>query len=151
MFGDGVKITGVQHVGIPVRSMERSLAWYEDVFGLVPEFVVESDSAETAAAVQLPGAHVTAAFLNVGNTYIELLEYHNPVGEDFSLRNCDVGAIHVAIEVDSIDTAYSRLSARGAEFSAPPSTIQEGDLAGWTFAYFRDPDRIQFELFQRPS
>ena len=151
MGGDGVKITGVQHVGVPVRSMERSLAWYKDVFDLEPEFVVESDSPETAAAVQLPGAHVTAAFLNVGNTYLELLEYHNPVGEDFSLRNCDVGAIHVAIEVDSIAAAYTRLTERGAEFSAPPSTIPEGDLAGWSFAYFRDPDRIQFELFQRPS
>ena len=151
MSPDGVRITGVQHVGIPVSSLERSLAWYRDVFGLEPEFVVESDSPETAAAVQLPGAHVTAAFLNVGNTYIELLEYHNPIGDEFSLRNCDVGAVHVAIEVDSIDTAYARLTARGAEFSAQPATIPEGDLAGWKFAYFRDPDRIQFELFERPS
>jgi catechol 2,3-dioxygenase-like lactoylglutathione lyase family enzyme len=142
-------LLGIQHVGVPVRNMARSLAWYRDVFELEPEFTMEADGPDTSAAVQLPEVRITAAFLNVGNTYLELLEYHEPVGEDFALRNCDVGAIHICFDVDDIDAAYARLSARGAEFSAPPAAIDEGPLAGYRFAYFRDPDGIQFELFER--
>jgi catechol 2,3-dioxygenase-like lactoylglutathione lyase family enzyme len=145
-----MKITGIQHIGVPVRSMERSLAWYRDVFEIEPEFMMEADGPDTSAAVQLPDVSITAAFINVGNTYLELLEYHRPIGEDLSTRNCDVGSIHVCLDVDDIDEAYERLSSRGADFSAPPALIEEGPLAGYRFAYFRDPDRIQFELFQSP-
>ena len=141
----------MHHIGVPVRSVERSLAWYRDLFGLEPDFVLESEGPETSAAVQLENARITAAMLTVGNTLLELLEYHEPVGADFALRNCDVGAIHIALEVDSIAAAYDRLRARGATFSVAPTLIEEGPLEGYRFCYFRDPDGIQFELFQRPG
>jgi len=144
-------LRGVHHVGIPVRNLERSLAWYRDLFGIEPDFTVEAEGDDTSAAVQLEDARITAAFLTVGNTILELLEYHHPRGEDFSLRNCDVGAVHVCLEVESVDAAYERLRSSGAEFSAAPATIPEGPLAGHRFAYFRDPDGVQFELFEKPG
>jgi catechol 2,3-dioxygenase-like lactoylglutathione lyase family enzyme len=146
-----VSLRGLNHVGIPVRDLRRSLAWYREMFGIEPEFVVEAEGPETSAAVQLEDARVTAAFLDVGGSYLELLQYHNPVGEDFTLRNCDVGAVHVCLVVDSIHAAYERLLAGGANFSAPPAKMEEGALAGYSFAYFRDPDGIQFELFELPG
>src|SRR5919204_5743225 len=105
-----VRLRGMNHVGIPVRDVQRSLAWYREMFGVEPEFVVESEGPDTSAAVQLEDAKVTPAFLDVGGTYVELLQYHNPVGEDFTLRNCDVGAIHVCLTVESIHETYERLS-----------------------------------------
>ena len=149
-------LRGFHHIGVPVRSLEKSLAWYRAMFGIEPEFFAESEGPATSAAVQLEGARVRVAFLTVGGTYLELLEYDNPIGADFRvdggfrLRNCDVGAIHLAIEVDSIDAAYQKLRAGGAEFSVEPSLIEEGPLTGHKFCYFRDPDGIQFELFELP-
>jgi catechol 2,3-dioxygenase-like lactoylglutathione lyase family enzyme len=151
------RIVGIHHVGVPVRSMERSLAWYKEVFGLEPTAVIESEGEDTSRAVQLENARVTAAFLNVGNTVLELLEYRNPIGDDFKvdggfrMRNCDVGCIHIALQVDDIASAHATLVEKGAEFSSPPAEIPDGELAGIKFAYFRDPDGVQFELFELPA
>jgi catechol 2,3-dioxygenase-like lactoylglutathione lyase family enzyme len=146
-----VELRGVHHVGVPVRDLQRSLAFYRDIFGIEPDFVVESEGPEVDAAVQLPDVRVTAAFLTLGNTFLELLEYRQPVGADFALRNCDVGAVHVALEVGDVAAAHEQLRAEGIEFSSPPTLIEEGELAGHRFAYFRDHDGIQFELFERPG
>jgi catechol 2,3-dioxygenase-like lactoylglutathione lyase family enzyme len=146
-----VKVSGIHHVGVPVRDIQASLAWYREIFGIEPLFVVESEGPDVSAAVQLPDARITAALLPVGNTILELLQYHEPVGADFGLRNCDVGAIHIALQVEDIAEAHAALVARDADFSCPPTLIPEGDLAGYRFAYFRDPDGIQFELFQLPD
>jgi catechol 2,3-dioxygenase-like lactoylglutathione lyase family enzyme len=145
-----VELRGVHHVGVPVRSLERSLAFYRDMFGVEPTFQVESEGPEVDANLQLEGAKVSAAFVPLGNTILELLEYQNPVGEDFALRNCDVGAIHVALDVADIDAAYEELRAKGADFSSAPTVIPEGELEGYRFCYFRDHDGIQFELFEAP-
>ncbi|MBM3678226.1 MAG: hypothetical protein FJW96_10150 [Actinobacteria bacterium] len=150
------RVAGIHHVGVPVRSMERSLAWYKAVFGIEPVASMVADGEGPSRAVQLADVVVEAAFLDVGNTILELLEYRNPVGEDFRtqdgyrLRNCDVGAIHIALHVEDIEETYAALEARGADFSCPVTEIPEGEWAGMKFAYFRDPDGIQFELIQLP-
>jgi len=143
-------LDGVHHVGITVRDLEASRAWYSDMFGLPPGPVNHGAGPELARGVQVPDARLTFSMLTVGSTRIEFLEYQEPVGEDFDRRNCDVGAAHVCFEVDDLDAAVAELSAKGAVFSSPPNTIDEGPLAGSRWAYFRDPDGIQLELWQSP-
>jgi extradiol dioxygenase family protein len=67
------------------------------------------------------------------------------------LRNCDVGATHICLQVNNMDDAFSTLEARGAVFNAPPVTLTEGDLAGSQWAYLRDPDGIQLEIWSWPE
>jgi catechol 2,3-dioxygenase-like lactoylglutathione lyase family enzyme len=81
---------------------------------------------------------------------LEFLEYDRPVGSDFDRLNCDVGAIHVCLEVDDIDRVYGLLADWGVAFSTAP-TPQAGAIEGNTICYFRDPDGIQLELWQRPG
>ena len=45
-------------------------------------------------------------------------------------------------------SAYDDLQARGAVFNGPPVTLTDGDLAGSQWAYLRDPDGIQLEIWQ---
>lgn len=59
-----------------------------------------------------------------------------------------MGAVHVCFEVDDIDAVYSELTARGVEFSVEPAR-QSGPIEGQRCCYFRDPDGIQLELWQR--
>jgi catechol 2,3-dioxygenase-like lactoylglutathione lyase family enzyme len=141
---------GLHHVGMPVRSIERSLAWYRDVLGLEPDFVVSAEGPELSQTVQLDGARLRFAFLPLGGTILELLEYESPVGEDFALRNCDVGALHVCFEVDDIDAVYAELRRKGVEFSIEP-TRQRGPIEGDRCCYFRDLDGIQLELWERAA
>jgi catechol 2,3-dioxygenase-like lactoylglutathione lyase family enzyme len=144
----GRHVTGVHHVGIPVRDLERSLAWYEELFGLQAQFVGFAGGVETSRLVGLDDARLRFAFLPLGDTLIEFLEYEHPVGHDFDRRNCDVGAVHLCFEVDDIERAYRVLAEQGVEFSIRPLRLH-GPLEGQMCCYFRDPDGIQLELWQR--
>jgi catechol 2,3-dioxygenase-like lactoylglutathione lyase family enzyme len=141
-------LAGVQHIGVPVRSLERSLAFYRDVLGIEPAFRGQDSGERTSRLVGVPGAVISLAFLRLGNTYLELLEYEHPRGADYDRRNCDVGAVHIAFEVDDLDQVYERLEASGISFSTPPHHIEHGPLAGCATAYFKDPDGIQLEVFE---
>jgi catechol 2,3-dioxygenase-like lactoylglutathione lyase family enzyme len=144
----GRHVAGVHHIGIPVRNIERSLAWYGELFGLEPDFVEIAEGPETSQTVQLDDTRLKFAFLPVGGTILEFLEYENPVGRDFELRNCDVGAIHVCLEVDDIERVHGLLTDWGVEFSIEPTRLG-GAVDGEFCCYFRDPDGIQLELWQR--
>jgi catechol 2,3-dioxygenase-like lactoylglutathione lyase family enzyme len=106
---------------------------------------------DLARSVQVPHAELTFSMIAIGSTRIEFLEYQQPVGEDFDRQNCDVGAAHVCFQISDIDAAYRELTDKGAVFSGPPVEITEGPLAGSRWAYFRDPDGIQLEIWQSPS
>lgn len=147
MSTESVAITGLNHVGVPVRDMATSVAWYRDVLGVEPTFVQRADQGpELDSAVQVDDADLDYAFVDLGNTRLEFLHYLEPRGRDFSLRNCDVGAIHICFEVDDIDAAHQRLVDKHVAVNGPPALIESGPLAGWRFCYFRDPDGIQLEV-----
>lgn len=143
-----IEASGLQHVGIPVSDMKRSLAFYKDVFGVEPEFVAEGSGEELSKALGVPHAVLSFAFLHIGSAILELLEYKTPQGRPYDRLNSDVGATHVAFQVSDIDRAYDDLIHQGIAFNAPPFRIDEGPLAGCAFAYFTDPDGVQLELFQ---
>lgn len=145
---------GVHHTGVTVRDIDRSLEWYRTMFGLEPAVLVRGDeplAPEIGEAIGVPGARMHYAFLPVGDggDQIELLEYLDPVGADFTLSNKDVGATHIAIRVDDCVAQYEHMTAHGAQFRHPPIVL-EGDLAGVAFAYATDPDGIQVEIWQQP-
>jgi catechol 2,3-dioxygenase-like lactoylglutathione lyase family enzyme len=149
----GAAIRGVHHIGIPVSSLDRSLAFFEQAFGLLPLFVGESSGPQLSEAVGVPDAHSRVALIEApGGVGIELLEYVNPRGRAHDRANNDIGASHLCLQVDHIDQAASALEAHGVEFLSAPMTATTGELAGWRFAYFTDPiDGVTFELIQAPT
>ncbi len=138
----------VHHVGLTVKDLDKSLAWYRQMFGVEPVFVTYAEGEQLSAAVGVPGAKLSFAFLRFGETDVELLSYNNDRDENFSRRNCDVGSPHLCILVDDIDASYRDLKAKGVEFFAEPLHIEGGPLDGCSFVYFRDPDGITLELFE---
>jgi catechol 2,3-dioxygenase-like lactoylglutathione lyase family enzyme len=145
----------LHHIGIPVSNLEKSIAWYSEILGLVANKAAPSSGEAISLAVEIPSAEMNVAFLAVGDhLLLELLEYTNPRGIPYTLRNCDVGAVHVCFQVDDILQTYGEMSKIGVKFNHPPIELGEdsGELAGYWFAYFRDPDGVQLELFQlRPD
>lgn len=142
MFGD------MHHVGITVRDLTESLAWYERMFGLTPEFVAEGSGPGLSRGVGVPEAKLRFAFLRFGSCVVELLHYDNEREESFDRSNADVGSTHVCIDVPDIHLSYDDLRAKGAEFLAPPLHIEDGPLEGCWFVYFKDPNGVTLELFQ---
>lgn len=144
-------VHGVHHVGITVRDMKRSFEWYSKMFGFEPGPVNHGEGPELERGVQVEDAQLSFSMIRVGNVNIEFLQYHQPEGKDWDRSNNDVGSAHVCFEVDDMQAAYDELTARGAEFSGRPVTLTDGELAGSQWAYLRDPDGIQLEIWQYPK
>ncbi|HEV2165931.1 MAG TPA: methylmalonyl-CoA epimerase [Thermoplasmata archaeon] len=93
----------IDHVGLAVRSLERSLKAFEPLLATratTPE-LVESQK-------------VRAVFLEAGETHFELLEPtepDSPVGRFLERRG--EGLHHVAFRVPSVDVALAGVRARG--------------------------------------
>ena len=143
-------VTGVHHVGLTVKNLERSFEWYTRMFGVEPGPLNHGSGPELEKGVQVPGVELSFSMIRVGNVNIELLQYHQPEGRDWDRTNGDIGSAHICLEVDDMDAAVAELTARGAVFNGPPVTLTDGDLAGSQWAYLRDPDGIQLEIWQHP-
>ncbi|MDX6277972.1 MAG: lactoylglutathione lyase [Nocardioidaceae bacterium] len=141
----------LHHVGITVRDMDESVAWYTRMFGTTCEFRATSSGAQLSTAVGVPDAQLELAFLRFGGSSIELLKYSNPRRESNERSNADVGSTHVCLHVDDIHQSYEEMKARGVAFLAEPLLIDEGPLAGCSFVYFKDPNGVTLELFQVPT
>jgi catechol 2,3-dioxygenase-like lactoylglutathione lyase family enzyme len=141
-----VDVKGVQHVGIPVSDLKRSLEWYEKVLGIVEEFRVDGSGPGVSELLQVENADLTAVFLRVGDMFVELLEHKTP-GRPFDRKNNDVGALHLCFRVDDINAAYDALKQAGVSVNSEPVYNDDGPLKGVSIIYFRDPDGIQLEFF----
>jgi methylmalonyl-CoA epimerase len=98
-------IKKVHHVGVVVRDIDRSLAFYRDTLGL-PVHKLET----------IDDQGVRAALLALGDSEIELLQ---PVVADNGvaryLERRGEGLHHVCFEVDSIESEVEALKSRQVE------------------------------------
>lgn len=143
-------IQGVHHTCITVSNLERSIAFYRDMLGLELKMTEESERSgdDRSEALGVPKAKVKLALLQAGDAQVELIEYVTAGGRPYDRNNNDVGAMHIAFQVDDIDAAYSRLRGHGVRFTAPPATIPAGPMVGWRWTYFSDPDGVSLEIIQ---
>jgi catechol 2,3-dioxygenase-like lactoylglutathione lyase family enzyme len=142
---------GLHHVGITVKDLDASIRFYHDVLGL--EFSNEPspwfDGPELGPAVGVPGGALRQVSLLLGDTTLELLEYRSPPSEtDGPLQSNNLGASHVAFQVDDINAKKAELEAQGIEFFSDVNVVDEGVLAGWRWVYFADPDGYPLELVE---
>jgi catechol 2,3-dioxygenase-like lactoylglutathione lyase family enzyme len=145
-----VAIQGIHHTCITVRDLARSIAFYRDVLGLELVITEESERSgdDRSKALGVAGATVRLAIFRAGNARLELIEYATSPGRPYDRQNNDVGAMHVAFQVDDIDAVFERLQAHGTRFTSPPTTIPAGPMEGWRWTYFFDPDGVPLEIIQ---
>ncbi|MFI1166294.1 VOC family protein [Streptomyces sp. NPDC020801] len=151
-------LTGLWHTGLHVSDLERSVAFYRDVLGMMLVHQQEQHNAYTASLVGFGGAHLKVAQLALptrppaaASTHdIELIEYVVPRGTHIRARRCDPGTAHLAFAVADIDAACARLIARGVRLISPPNRITSGVNRGGAACYFLDPDDHTLELVQPP-
>ncbi len=94
----------IDHIGIATAQLEETTALWRDALGLEP------DSTEEIAS-----QGVRVAMLPIGESHIELLEpltEDSPVGRFLGKRG--PGIHHIAIRVDDICDALTRLKEKGA-------------------------------------
>ena len=97
-------ITKIDHLGIAVKSLDETIAYYEDVLGLHCEGREEVESQK-----------VRTAFFAAGDVHIELLEPtsdESPIAK--FLEKNGPGIHHIAFATDDIHGQLSRAREKGA-------------------------------------
>eukprot|EP00055_Hartaetosiga_balthica_P006710 m.21737 g.21737 ORF g.21737 m.21737 type:complete len:154 (+) comp5382_c0_seq1:58-519(+) len=94
----------LNHVAIAVPNMDESIKYYKETL-----------KADVSGKEDLPDHGVTTAFVNLGDTKIELL---HPFGEkspiaNFLEKNKDGGIHHICLEVTDINEAIQHVKAKG--------------------------------------
>jgi len=144
-------ITAIRHVGIVVRDLEKSLAFYSGVLGLE----VYRRHVEVGAFIdRLTGLrNVKLEWVKLvipKGGLIELLQYHShPDPETVALPTPSpsnaLGCSHVALTVTNLDETYCRIRAHGYVTKSEP--IVTPNKAG-KILYCHDPDGTILELIE---
>jgi methylmalonyl-CoA epimerase len=92
----------LDHVGLAVRNLQESLAFFRDALGL-----------EVAAPEHVPSQHVNAQFVSTGTAALELVEAtspESPIAKFVDRRG--PGLHHITLRVDDIRAALHQLRER---------------------------------------
>ena len=146
------QVLGVDHTGITVTSLERSLAFWRDVLGFELSHRPHQTGRLASEITGVPGAEISIAVLKGYGHKIELLEYSAPPDRKrLSPRPCDVGSVHVALLVDNLDAVLEAIAKSGWDAAGEPQILATGPNAGKRVVYVRDPDGTTIELLQQPG
>jgi catechol 2,3-dioxygenase-like lactoylglutathione lyase family enzyme len=146
-----MRLTGLDHVGFSVSSLDRSVAWYSTFLNCGPRLRKTWDVGYMSEVVGYPGCRMECAFWELpGGTVLELIEYLAPSPGQVDLETYNVGNAHLCLVSDDLDAEYTRLKDI-AEFRSPaPVAIPYGPYEGGRVCYLRDPDGISIQLIQLP-
>src|SRR5262245_8304797 len=97
------KILSADHTGITVSNLERSLVFWGDTLGFEFSHGAHQKGEMATEITGVAGAEIKLAVVKTpGGHKIELLEYLAPSDRRRSdLRPCDVGHVHVALNVEN--------------------------------------------------
>lgn len=148
-------VARVDAVGITVRDLRQSLAFYVDVlhFEKISEREFDGDAQEHLQGVF--GLRTRVARLRLGSEFVELTEYLAPRGRPMPVdsRSNDRWFQHLAIVVRDMDRAYRYLRQHDVEHaSSGPQLLPAWNPAagGIRAFYFKDPDAHVLEVLQFP-
>ena len=125
--------TGVHHVAINVRDLEKAVQWYSDVLGFAPLFPYDTDDFQRRIMRHPSGVVIG-------------LTRHDSSDGDVEFNERVTGLDHIAFGVSSrgeLDGWVQRLDAAGVTHSG----LKETPATGSVLVAFRDPDNIQLELW----
>lgn len=140
----------VQHTGLTVSNLERSVDFYVRILGCTLIMAQEKTGGYLAEIVGYPNASVKMAHLSdpAGHHVIELFEYVTPAMLPTDLEPRRIGNAHLCFMVSDLDQVYAAIQNEGITFISPPVAVDTGANAGGAGLYLRDPDGITMELFQ---
>ncbi|MBW8785513.1 MAG: VOC family protein [Novosphingobium sp.] len=137
----------IDHIGISVADVERSIAFYREMFGMEPLCPISPfGGGDFERVMGVPGAQGRMCVIRGNDVQLELFEFANPAppAQDPNASVSDRGISHFGITVRDIDATYERMLAAGVRFHCPVTTFPSGIKA----AYGRDPDGNVFELLE---
>src|SRR3989339_834334 len=110
-------IKKIEHIGIAVASIEKSIPLFRDLLGIPLKNIFESDAIKTKIA-----------FFPLGESTIELIEPMDPesaAGKFIQKRG--EGVPHICFGVENVEAALREFEAKGIELlNKTPKKTQDG-------------------------
>jgi catechol 2,3-dioxygenase-like lactoylglutathione lyase family enzyme len=145
------EVRSVSHTGITVSDLDEAVGFWTEVLGF--EFLGSGEVGGTLVenTTGVPGAHVRVAVVSKGGASIELAQFTAPEDrKTMRPRPCDVGSVHVALEVDDIEAVAEACAGYGWDMPGRIETYSEGSLAGTKLVYLSNDDGTVIELIELP-
>ena len=132
------RLNQFHHVGITVRDLEATIAWYEKHLGF-----------KRLTDFGFPGARV--AFIGRGDLRLEFFQIENATPMEDARKeaesNLSFGGInHFAISVDDLEVTLAELKAKGVEQAHTLDVVPDG--SGDRYTFIRDNEGMLIELYQ---
>ncbi len=119
----------LNHFGIVIKNLEKSLAFYQDILG-----------AKVVYRGLIPSTQTDVVYLLITGGMVELLHRADPPPTE------KFGITHIAFMSNDLDADYDRLIAAGYEGQVKPKVAGSG--VG-RLAFLNDPNGARVELIQR--
>jgi glyoxylase I family protein len=137
-INDPIPIADVSHVSIGVSDMERSIAFYRDVFGWEQLFDERMEGPAFEELTHFPGAAGRACGGCIGSLRVELMQFNfipdGPAPSGLGLRV-------LSMETPDAHAAHAELVRRGVPVSGPPV-----EVFGVHMFFVIDPDGQGIEM-----
>ena len=129
-----MKMTGLDHITVNVKDLDRSKAFYGDVLGL-----------KEAGSVQM-GDHTLTYYELPQGVRLELIDYEAKE-EPKDIKETDTGTYrHVCLVAAQLDEVYSTCRNKGVSIRKAPSYV---DQLGCRTMLITDPNGVEIEIIQR--
>jgi catechol 2,3-dioxygenase-like lactoylglutathione lyase family enzyme len=133
------------HVGLTVKDLQRSLAFYRDVAGMATGEVFHGESPEFDTLTNNPGARLSGVHLKAGPFMLQLLEYEASGSTTLELDHNNIGSPHLCFYVPDVETKYAEVQQRGdVKITSGIAPIPRNMRS----FYAEDPDGVPVEFLQ---
>jgi catechol 2,3-dioxygenase-like lactoylglutathione lyase family enzyme len=151
-FGGSPKIEAVNHIGFGVRDMDKSMAFYEGIFGFKEE-VIGYTARMDLMAPMLPSPTPTMKVKIITNKYrgawIEAYQYVGSYQPTIAVPKWgDIGHMEFGINVSNIEKTCEELRKKGVTFLCPIQTMDFPPSGEWKYTYLVDPDGFLVSLVE---
>ena len=151
-----MSITGIHHFSFSVTNLDKTIEFYNKILGLTVQSRGRNkyDTLGTALfgtnwGIEQTQADLELAFIKLGDSRIEFIEYKDPKAKPYHKNPSIAGSAHLAFRVDNIEEVRRKMEAAGVEFHSPINSFREEGKGEMRWCYFRDPDDIVLELVQQ--
>lgn len=143
------EIRRTDHTSFTVRDLDEALGFWVGVLGfeLLQRHIYAAQSVERLTGV--PGSDIDVAVVIVPGHRIELIQYLKPpVESDAPRTSSNIGAAHVAFEVERLDDLLDTLKGSAWTPGGEPLVVKSGPRQGHKAIYVRHPDGMTIEFIQ---
>ena len=144
--GCGLKLTdlskmieGIEHVGLSVSDLDKSIGFYCKYLNCEVIRIIEANTNPLLGKVTgMPGCAARIAHLKSGPNMLELFEYTKPKGKKIpeNHKQADNGFIHAGFRSSDVRNDYKKMKRGGVNFISEPVEFRK-DV--W-ICYFYGPD-----------